>query len=68
MNKEKDIQELVGKGPGADAPSEQRQRNNRIFLCVVDNTAECKNAVYFAARRVAQTGGASRPSLHNATR
>ena len=41
----------------ADAPVQQTDRANRIFLCVVDNTAECKNAVYFAARRAARTGG-----------
>ena len=33
----------------ADAPVQQTDRANRIFLCVVDNTAECKNAVYFSA-------------------
>ena len=41
----------------ADAPVEQEERNNRIFLCVVDNTLECRNAIYFAARRTARTGG-----------
>ena len=41
----------------ADAPVEQEERNNRIFLCVVDNTLECRNAIYFAARRAARTGG-----------
>ena len=41
----------------ADAPVEQEERNNRIFLCVVDNTVECRNAIYFAARRTARTGG-----------
>ena len=41
----------------ADAPVEQEERNDRIFLCVVDNTVECRNAIYFAARRTARTGG-----------
>jgi nucleotide-binding universal stress UspA family protein len=41
----------------ADAPVKQTDRNNRIFLCVVDNTIECRNAVYFAARRTVRTGG-----------
>ena len=57
MNREKDIQAPVGKVLDVEAPVDQRERNNRIFLCVVDNTAECKNAVYFAARRAARTGG-----------
>ena len=40
----------------ADAPVEQEERNNRIFLCVVDNTLQYRNAIYFAARRTARTG------------
>ena len=31
--------------------------NDRIFLCVVDNTAECKNAVYFASSAGCADGG-----------
>ena len=40
-----------------DTPVEPKERNDRIFLCVIDNSAECQNAVYFAARRTARTGG-----------
>ena len=41
----------------ADALIQPSVRKDRIFLCVVDNTEECKTAVYFAARRAARTGG-----------
>ena len=40
-----------------DTPVEPKERNDRIFLCVIDNSAECQNAVYFSARRTARTGG-----------
>ncbi len=32
-------------------------RSERIFLCVVDSTEECRNAIYFAARRTTRTSG-----------
>ena len=32
-------------------------RTDRIFLCVVDNTTECSNAIYFSARRTMRAGG-----------
>ncbi len=32
-------------------------RTDRIFLCVVDNTTECRNAIYFSARRTMRAGG-----------
>ena len=40
----------------ADAPVEQEEQQPH-FLCVVDNTVECRNVIYFAARRTARTGG-----------
>lgn len=38
----------------APDPSE---RGDRVFLCVVDNTEECRNAIYFAARRTRRAAG-----------
>ena len=32
-------------------------RNDRIFLCVVDSTEECRNAIYFAACRTRRASG-----------
>ncbi|MEE2996995.1 MAG: universal stress protein [Pseudomonadota bacterium] len=57
MNKNASVSASEGTGLDADAPAEPNERNDRIFLCVVDNTTECKTAVYFAARRTARTGG-----------
>ena len=39
------------------APPDLSARRNRVFLCVVDNTQECINAIYFAACRARRTGG-----------
>ncbi|MFT5486118.1 MAG: hypothetical protein ACI9JL_003016 [Paracoccaceae bacterium] len=39
------------------APPSPSARSNRVFLCVVDNTQECVNAIYFAACRARRTGG-----------
>ena len=39
------------------APPDPSARSNRVFLCVVDNTQECINAIYFAACRARRTGG-----------
>lgn len=39
------------------APLDPSARSNRVFLCVVDNTEECINAIYFAACRARRTGG-----------
>ena len=39
------------------ALSKGGERSNRIFLCVVDNTEECRNAIYFSARRTQRAGG-----------
>ncbi|MAI49300.1 MAG: universal stress protein [Rhodospirillaceae bacterium] len=39
------------------APPDLSARSNRVFLCVVDNTEECVNAIYFAACRARRTGG-----------
>ena len=44
-------------GTSLDAPTEGPERNDRVFLCVVDSTAECKNAIYFAARRTIHAAG-----------
>ncbi len=40
-----------------DAAGEETSRSDRLFLCVVDSTEECNNAIYFAARRAVRTGG-----------
>jgi len=40
-----------------DISSAERERSERIFLCVVDNTDECHNAIYFAARRTLRASG-----------
>ena len=40
-----------------DAPGEKTVRTDRLFLCVVDSTEECKNAIYFSARRTMRAGG-----------
>lgn len=42
---------------GNDAPPDPAQRSDRVFLCVVDNSDECSNAIYFAACRARRTGG-----------
>ena len=39
------------------APPDPSARSNRVFLCVVDNTQECINAIYFAACRARRAGG-----------
>ena len=57
MNKDPFASASEGTGLGAHPLDEPTERNDRIFLCVVDNTTECKTAVYFAARRAARTGG-----------
>ena len=36
---------------------EETARSDRLFLCVVDSTEECNNAIYFSARRTLKTGG-----------
>ena len=41
----------------ADAPADKSVRSDRLFLCVVDNTDECRNAIYFSARRTLHAGG-----------
>jgi len=41
----------------ARAPPDPAQRSDRVFLCVVDNTEECRNGIYFAACRARRTGG-----------
>ena len=41
----------------ADAPLDEAERHDRFFLCVVDNSEECRNAIYFAACRAGRTGG-----------
>ena len=46
--------EATFEGP---APPDPSARSNRVFLCVVDNTEECVNAIYFAACRARRTGG-----------
>lgn len=40
-----------------EAPPDPAQRSDRVFLCVVDNSDECSNAIYFAACRARRTGG-----------
>lgn len=44
-------------GTSLDAPADRPERNDRVFLCVVDSTEECKNAIYFAARRTVHAAG-----------
>ncbi len=41
----------------SEAPPDPSQRSDRVFLCVVDNTEECLNAIYFAACRARRTAG-----------
>jgi nucleotide-binding universal stress UspA family protein len=41
----------------ADAPLDEAEGNDRYFLCVVDSSKECRNAIYFAACRASRTGG-----------
>jgi nucleotide-binding universal stress UspA family protein len=41
----------------AGARPARSERTDRLFLCVVDNTAECRNAIYFAAQRTVNSGG-----------
>ena len=41
----------------ADAQADKSARSDRLFLCVVDNTDECRNAIYFSARRTLNAGG-----------
>lgn len=46
--------------PAADmsaAPAGEAARSDRLFLCVVDSTEECRNAIYFAARRTLRAAG-----------
>lgn len=38
-------------------PQGSAQRSDRLFLCVVDSTEECHNAIYFAARRTLRAAG-----------
>ncbi|MEK9644243.1 MAG: universal stress protein, partial [Alphaproteobacteria bacterium] len=40
-----------------DVAGEETARSDRLFLCVVDSTEECNNAIYFSARRTLKTGG-----------
>ncbi len=40
-----------------DSTRDAPVRSDRIFLCVVDSTEECNNAIFFAARRAVRTGG-----------
>lgn len=45
-------------GPAdASGPDTPPVRSDRVFLCVVDSTEECRNAIYFAARRTQRTAG-----------
>lgn len=40
-----------------DAAPKPRGRSDRLFLCVVDSTEECRIAIYFAAQRTLRAGG-----------
>ena len=57
MDKDSDQPAAGESAQDTASPAEEAKRRNRIFLCVVDNSTECKNAVYFAARRAARSGG-----------
>lgn len=44
---------LAGSSEGDAAQT----RSDRLFLCVVDSTEECENAIYFAVRRTMRAAG-----------
>lgn len=54
MNDDSTTQEAA---PGPAPLREPPARSDRVFLCVVDSTEECKNAIYFAARRTLRAAG-----------
>ena len=43
--------------PDSEPAPDPTQRSDRVFLCVVDNTEECRNAIYFSARRTLRAAG-----------
>ena len=57
MNDKSVASALESDDPNSGALSKGVERSDRIFLCVVDNTEECRNAIYFSARRTKRAGG-----------